>query len=180
MIILLFLQQMISSQILVFSCFVVLFLSAPSFIIQGNHEEDSADSQKVGLGNFTGSKTTQQQVNSFINYINSASSFYRDDTSARLSYISTQMNTTYGSPDYGFSIVQQGEYPNYGFYLHSTTQVFASLASGVDKLYPTYSYLFAKEPSNGNDRVYFFGLGQQGEGMDFNLAYGIKNAILTV
>lgn len=151
-----------SSQILVFFCLATLLLFTSSFTIQENHEEKPTDSQKVGLGNFTGTKTTQQQVNSFINYINSASSFYRDDTSARLSYISTQMNATYGSPDYGFSIVQQGEYPNYGFFLHSTTQVFASLASGADKLYPTYSYLFAKEPSNGNDRVYFFGLGQQG------------------
>ena len=161
-------------------CLTAILLSTNSFTIQENREEKQTVAQKVGLGNFTGSKTTQQQINSFINYINSASSFYRDDTSARLSYISTQMNTTYGSPDYGFSIVQQGEYPNYGFYLHRTTQVYASLESGVDKLYPTYSYLFAKEPSYGNDRVYFFGLGQQGEGIDFNLAYGIKNAILTV
>lgn len=97
-----------SSQILVFFCLAALLLSTSSFIIQENHEEMQADTQKVGLGNFTGSKTTQQQINSFINYINSASSFYRDDTSARLSYISTQMNATYGSPDYGFSIAQQG------------------------------------------------------------------------
>lgn len=106
-----------SSQILVFFCLAALMLSTYGFIMQENHGSQQANTQKVGLGNFTGSKTTQQQITSFINYINSASSFYRDDTSARLSYISAQMNLTYGSPDYGFSIVQQGEYPNYGFYL---------------------------------------------------------------
>jgi hypothetical protein len=44
------------------------------------------------------------QVSAFINYINSASTFYRDDKESKLKYISDQMNTHYKKSGYAYSV----------------------------------------------------------------------------
>jgi hypothetical protein len=86
---------------------------------------------------------------SFVNYINSAAIYYRDDFAMRLKYISDQLNSSYGSAGSGFCIVQNSEsgsvadnyYDNY--YVYSYMNEFAA-ASKVDIIYPNNSYIFIK------------------------------------
>lgn len=104
-----------------------------SFVIGGRATSDS----NLGFRNETGSNTTQAQVISFINFINSASAFYRFDTAARLNYISDQMNASFGQPGLGFTIIQHGNHSNnIGWGTKNSIPVFASVASGVDKIWP--------------------------------------------
>lgn len=100
-------------------------------------------SSNHGFGNQTGSNTTQAQVTSFINFVNSASIAYRDDPYSRLVYISDQMNTTYGTELYGFSIIQEGN-DGFGFAIKTLINNFASVAPGADRIFPNNSYMFLK------------------------------------
>lgn len=126
-------------------------------------------SVKLGFGNITGPGTTAEQVDSFINFINSASIYFRDDNKSRLDYISDQMNKTYGIPGYGFSVIQQGqsEFENWGSWLISpTTDVYASVNSRVDKIFPYNSYMFIQEPIKAKERSFFETSGQKGSGIN--------------
>jgi hypothetical protein len=97
----------------------------------------------LGFGNQTGSNTSQAQVTSFINFINSASIAYRDDPYSRLLYISNQMNITYSTQDYGFSIIQQGN-DGFGFAINTVNNNYASVAPGTDRVFLNNSYMFVK------------------------------------
>lgn len=144
---------------------VLLFLFysivSPFFI----HQQDS----NLGFNNQTGSATTQAQVASFISFINSASIFYRDDTKSRLDYISDQMNKTYGAKGFGFSVIQQGDENYFDWTISTYNNIFASVAAGVDKVFPTKSYAFMQEPVSTYGRVYLLKSGQKGRGIDPNL-----------
>lgn len=118
---------------------LLLFLShivVLSFII-----EEMQDSN-LGFKNETGINTTQAQVNSFINFINSASAFYRDDTYTRLAYISDQMKKAYGKDNNNFSVLQQGNDKYFGQTGFTLDQFYATVAPGVDKVFPNNSYMF--------------------------------------
>lgn len=115
-------------------------------------EEKAVQDSNLGFKNETGSNTTAGQVTSFINFINSASSFYHDDIKARLGYISDQMNKTYPVAGRGYSIIQQGNESFFSFGVH--TNVYASVA-GVDKVFPTKSYIFIQDPVYTINRTFF-------------------------
>lgn len=60
----------------------------------------------LGFGNSSGAGASSTEMISFGNFINSGSAFYHDDVSQRLTYISDQMNKTYGdSSIYGYSVI---------------------------------------------------------------------------
>jgi hypothetical protein len=136
----------------------------------------------LGFQNSTGQGVNATYFASFINFINSAAIYYRDDTAMRLKYISDQLNSTYGSASTGYSIVQNSEPDNYcdNYYIYIFFNEFAS-ASKVDKIYPNNSYLFGKQGlktlSNFVTLYYF---GQRGYGMTDALETVIKNTILSV
>lgn len=94
--------------------FFFCIITISSFLLQQDHSAHT-DAGLVSITNHpslnfshyeTGYNTTAMQVSSFMNYINSASVFFRDDTKACLEYISDQMNKSYGVNGYGFSIIE--------------------------------------------------------------------------
>lgn len=103
----------------------------------------------------------------------------------RLKYISDQMNNTYGSSSSGFSIIQNpinkasdSLYDNYLVYIIFTE--YATVA-GVDRIYPSNSYLFAKQGvSLISGRTNLFEFRERGYGMTDALENIIKNTILSV
>jgi hypothetical protein len=158
----------------------MLLVASSSFVMKNSPENQIKleSSNNLEFSNQTGSGATQAQVTSFINYINSASTFFRDDTQSRLNYIADQMNSSYGSDGYGFSIVQQGN-ASCTWAILTYNSVYASVAPGVDRIYPTYSYMFLKEPIYSG-RAYLYGTGQKGSGINSTLEAVIKNVILSV
>ncbi len=91
------------------------------------------------------------QVSAFINYINSASTFYRDSIYSRLNYISDQMNTAYGKSGLSYSVFLSSS--TYGstnaMKIYSVFGVYASLSAGVDRINPSTSYMFVLQDSFG-------------------------------
>ncbi len=82
-----------------------------------------------------GAGATESQVSAFINYINSASSFYREDAAQRLTYISDQMNKTHGMSLEGYSILEDESSSSYDYVLSLIFSQFAAV-SGVDRVFP--------------------------------------------
>ena len=144
-------------------------------------EEQAMQSSNLGFKNETGVNTTQAQVSSFINFINSASAFYRSDTAARLNYVSDQMNASFGQPGFGFSIFQHGNNSNnVGWGSKSDIPVFASVASGVDKIWPPNSYMFIQEPDYNVRRVFLWSPSQIGNGISYELSIQITKIITDI
>jgi hypothetical protein len=104
-------------------------------------------------------------VSAFINYINSASTFYRDDISSRLKYISDQMNTAYGKSGYTYSVYLASSYGAFGWSIYSVYGVYASVAPGVDRINPSTSYMFVLQDSFGR-RDYLAYVDQKADGID--------------
>jgi hypothetical protein len=84
------------------------------------------------------------QLNSFINFLNSASTFYKDDKEQNIRYIQSQMTTAYGSLTRCFGVVIQinstFSYSSMVIY-NAGGQNFATLAPGINRINPTWSYL---------------------------------------
>jgi hypothetical protein len=119
------------------------------------------------------------QVSAFINYINSASTFYRDDISSRLKYISDQMNTHYKKNGSYYSYSVYSAYDKaYSWSIYDYYSVYASVAPGVDRIYPTASYMFVLE-YNWGSRNYLESVNQKGIGIDSQAEGVIRNTILT-
>jgi hypothetical protein len=140
--------------------------------------QSAPNTPSLGFGNQTGANTTAGQVTSFINFINSASTYFSDDAEARLNYISDQLNSSYGVSGEGFSVIQAGnEGYSWGIYSYG---YYASVAPGVDRIFPNNSYMFLRQSINSLSRVYFPFPGQKGYGIDSTLETVIKNTILSV
>lgn len=91
------------------------------------------------------------------------------------------MNKTYGISDNGFSVIQQGDEGYCSWAIYSFTSVYASRAAGVDKVFPSYSYMFIQEPfSDTNQRVFLEKVGQKGNEINSTLEVVINNVILAV
>lgn len=95
-----------------------------------------------------------EKVNTLINFINAASTFYRDDYKQNLLYIQKSMEAAY--EDAGvFSLLIQGNSTN------SRTDTFifgydnmASLEAGINMINPTWSYYaYFKNPQEGRDNL---------------------------
>ena len=106
------------------------------------------------------------QVSAFINYINSASTFYRDDINSKLKYISDQMNTHYkkNGSYYTYSVYLAYDYL-FSWFVYSYYSVYASVAPGVDRIYPTHSYMFVLQKNYGS-RDYVAFENQKGIGIN--------------
>ncbi len=130
----------------------IFFLSAllcSPFILQQKEGAIAISSGNLGFGNATGPGVVAGQVSAFINYINSASAFYRDDDESVLKYISDQMNTAYGITGYTYSVyLALKKAFTWGIYPYGG--VFASVAPGVDRTYPSASYMFVLEYNWGS------------------------------
>ena len=74
----------------------------------------------LGFGNQTGGGVTADQVQSFINFINSASTYYRDSPQGRLTYISDKMNAAYGNANFGYSVFL-ADNKSYSWYIWATS-----------------------------------------------------------
>ncbi len=130
----------------------IFFLSAllcSPFILKQKAGAITISSGNLGFGDQTGEGVVAGQVSAFINYINSASTFYRDDKESKLKYISDQMNTAYGiNASYTYSVYLAYDY-DYTWYIHTYGGVYASVAPGVDRIYPRHSYMFGLQKNWG-------------------------------
>jgi hypothetical protein len=104
----------------------------------------------LGFQNNTGQGVNATYFASFINFINSAAIYYRDDVGMRLKYISDQLNSSYGTATSGFSLVQNSESGSAADNYYDSSYVYIyynefATASKVDKIYPNNSYLFGKQ-----------------------------------
>lgn len=77
------------------------------------------------------------------------------------------MNDTYGQSSQQFSVIQMGNETNYSWAIFTSSQVYSSIAPGVDRLYPQLSYMFMMDPFYpGASQVYLHELGQKGTGIN--------------
>ena len=60
-----------------------------------------------GFSDFTGTAATPEMITSFTNFINTASSFYKDDVEANVQYIKEQLDGQYGTEDNNFFVIIQ-------------------------------------------------------------------------
>lgn len=90
------------------------------------------------------------------------------------------MNKTFGIPGYGFSIIQQGNDSYYGWGSKNAIPVFASVSSGVDKIWPPNSYMFIQEPDYNVRRRFLWSPSQIGDGISYELSVQITNVILDI
>lgn len=126
-----------------------------------------------------GAGATESQVSAFVNFINSASSFYHDDAALRLAYISDQMNKTHGASLEGYSILEDDKSSNYDYVLSLIFSQFAAV-SGVDRSFPSKSYLYAQQLAKEEDsRIQLLSLGDN-HGMTSDLEKAIKTIIESV
>jgi hypothetical protein len=129
--------------------FLSALLCSPFILKQKGGAIAISSSGNLGFGNQTGSGVVAGQVSAFINYINSASTFYRDDIESKLKYISDQMNTAYGRSGYSYSVYLAYDY-DYSWSIYNYFSVFASVAPGVDRIYPRHSYMFVLQYNYGS------------------------------
>jgi hypothetical protein len=104
----------------------------------------STTSGVQGFADQVGSMFGSSQLNSLINFINSASTFYRDDYEQNLRFIQNSMTTSYGGSTnyYGVVIQRNSSYSYTGWNVYNAGgENFATLAPGVNRINPTWSYL---------------------------------------
>jgi hypothetical protein len=135
-----------------------------------------------GFTNRTGSMFGTAQLNSFINFINSASTFYRDDVDQNLRYIQSQMTTAYGASSTYYGVVIQINstytYSNWIAY-NAGGENFATLASGINKISPTWSYLIYSVYVQSYLNFVSLRSWGQGSGISDSTATVIKNVIFS-
>ncbi len=156
--------------------FLSALLCSPFILKQKEGPITISSSGNLGFGNQTGSGVKAGQVSAFINYINTASTNFRDDDESVLNYISFQMNTIYGYTDYTYSVYLALE-KAFTWTIYPYGGVYASVAPGVDRIYPRHSYMFVLE-KNWGSRNYLASVNQKGIGIDSQTEFVIRNIIL--
>jgi hypothetical protein len=93
---------------------------------------------------YTGSTFGTTQLNTLINIINKAATFYRGDLSNNLKYIKANMDAAFYESGYSYNVVIQHPVPRdfsgYTIYSDNGTN-FASLTIGICAINQTWSYL---------------------------------------
>lgn len=113
----------------------------------------------LGFESCQGVDVTGSEVTNFINFVNSASSFFKGDILKRYAYIREQMNTLYEKPGYEFSIFEDSE-PNFDdFNVSQAEGHYACLKSGNDRVFTLTSYMFARQPTSNNGFLTFTRVG---------------------
>ncbi len=159
--------------------FLLALLCSPFILKQKEGPIAISSSGNLGFGNLTGPGVVAGQVSAFINYINSASTFFRDDEESKLKYISDQMNTYYKKNGSYYTYSVHLAYDNgYDWNIYYYYSVYASVAPGVDRIYPRHSYMFALQYNYGS-RDYLASVNQKGVGIDSKMEVVIRNVILT-
>jgi hypothetical protein len=135
-----------------------------------------------GFPNYIGETFGEDKANTFLNLINAAASFYRDDMEKNLKYLQTNMQAAYyRKGNQTFSVVIQ---------VNSTTSItdtiiynnwgntYASFATGTSVINPTWSYyVYILERYDNWVLEYVPQLGQ-GKGMNVATVNEIKNIVL--
>jgi hypothetical protein len=133
-----------------------------------------------GFPNQTGSMFGAAELVSLKNYINSASTFYRDDVEQNMRYIQVCMTAAYGGTTSYYGVVIQSNstysYTNFAIY-NAGGENYASLAPGVNKISPTWSYLAYKLTAQPYLSFVVMKAWGQGSGVNASTATAIKNAI---
>jgi hypothetical protein len=86
------------------------------------------------------------------------------------------MNETYPTGYQGYSIIEDGNTTNVDWALR-TSGYYASLASGVDKIFPDRSYMFHRYYYT-SQRLFLHKVGDKGSDMKESTEQKITNAIL--
>jgi hypothetical protein len=121
---------------------IVLISSALAFTLDpGSFATESVSTSSVsGFPYKIGARFGSDRANTLINFINSASTLYRDDYKQNLFYIHSSMTAAYADAGV-FSLIIQGNSTN------SRTSTFiygydnmASFSAGINMINPTWSY----------------------------------------
>jgi hypothetical protein len=134
-----------------------------------------------GFPNHIGETFGEDKANTFLNLINAAASFYRDDMEKNLKYLQTNMQAAYGEGNETFSVVIQ---------VNSTTSItdtfiyniwgntYASFATGASVINPTWSYFVYILKKYDNWVLNYVPYLGQGKGMNVDTVNEIKNIVL--
>jgi hypothetical protein len=131
-----------------------------------------------GFVNRTGSLFGSAQLAGLINYLNSASSFYKSDEEQNLRYIQRSMTDAFGgSYNYYGVIIQINETYSYSDWVvyNAGGENYAALAPGVNRINPTWSYLVYLIEGYRN-YVYMFEF-SRGSGISIDKVRSINDAI---
>jgi hypothetical protein len=168
---------------------IILFLSVTSFNLQKSSlakeipplKSVGIPSGLQGFTNYTTSMFGAAELVSLKNYINSASTFYRDDVEENLRYIQVCMTAEYGGTSYYYGIVIQANSTfsstNLAIYTADSGNNFATLAPGVNKISPTWSYLAYLVPAQPYLSFVAMKAWGQGSGVNASTATAIQNII---
>ena len=107
---------------------------------------------------------------SFIKFINSASTFFRNDVKSALNYIGDQMDQAYTQDGFQYSVILQDNnsqtYNNFDLNPQVLSiGVYGSVAPGADKIYLNNTYMFILQPINQKTRVFFTNGSAKGTGL---------------
>jgi hypothetical protein len=134
-----------------------------------------------GFGNRTGASFGAAQLSSLINFINSASTFYRDNVEQNLRYIQNQMTTAYGGSSNLYGVILQSNstytYTNLAVYTANAGENYATLAPGVNNIYPKWSYLVYSIYVQSYLTFDYISYWSQGSGVSASTGDVIKNVI---
>jgi hypothetical protein len=125
---------------------VFVFLSLASSLVIGEGSAQQHDNIAANLKGFPqviGGSFGDEKVGSLLNFINAASTIYRDDLEKNMKYIQANMQAAFGNDNYTFNVlIQSNSTPSitdrHVFNVQGDT--YASLAPGVNLINPTWSY----------------------------------------
>jgi hypothetical protein len=120
-------------------------------------------------------------ASTFLNLINAAASFYRDDMEKNLKYLQTNMQAAYGKGTETFNVVIQANSTasiTYTFIYNMYGDTCASFSTGTSAINPTWSYLVYILKWEDNLVLDYVPQLGQGKGMNVATVNEIKNIVL--
>jgi hypothetical protein len=158
------------------ACLLVVLSS--SFMLTQQEKTTAVAKPNLGFENYTGSGVSADKLAAYINFVNSASVYFRSDVVAKQDYISSQMNTSYGVSGCAYSIIEDDGY-FYDWLLVSVNSDLVSVAPGTDRTYPNKSHMYILQKGNIS-KIRLFLNGDRGFGMTPTLEEVIRNSVINV
>jgi hypothetical protein len=134
-----------------------------------------------GFPNSIGDTFGKEMANTFLNMINTAASYYRDNMEKNLKYLQNNMQAAYGKGNETFSVVIQANSTasiTYTFIYNTWGDTCASFATGVSAINPTWSYFVYILDRYDNWVLEYEPQLGLGKGMNVATVNEIKNIVL--
>jgi len=96
----------------------------------------------LGFSDWNAGGVTEEQINGFISFVNTAASLYENDVQKHLVYIVNQLNSYFGSSDEKYSVIVQTIDSPFGTYVFCVNGTNLATKKGINFKRSNWSYLF--------------------------------------